>query len=170
MKEYSDFPPCNNPKVPAPSAPLRYCTEVQTRFVDFDIFGHLNNTVYMALLDMGKVGYYRDVLHHDFDFRQTTAVIVNINLSFASPAYMGEPLAVFTACIHVSRHSFTLEQRIINTLTGDVKCYARTVMACFDARTATGAEVPQEWIKSAADFEKWPETPNFAEETPSQQK
>ncbi len=161
------LPPCKNPKVPQQTIPFRHRVDCQTRFNDFDIFGHLNNTIYMAFLDLGKATYYNDVLGNVFDFTKTTAVIVNVNVSFCSPTYMEEPLTVLTGCSRISRHSFTLDQRVVNPLTGDVKCYASTVLAAFDAKTATGAEVPPEWVKAASDFENWPETPIFASETPN---
>jgi len=156
------LPPCPNEKVPAAQVRFHHRVDCQTRFNDFDIFGHLNNTIYMAFLDLGKARYYTDVLGNVFNLKGTSAVIVNTNISFCSPTYMEEPLCVLTACSRVSRHSFTLDQRVVNPATGYVKCYASTVLAAFDARTATGADLPQEWINSTADFENWEQTPTFA--------
>ena len=151
-----------NPRTPEVEFEFRHRQPVQIRFNDIDIFGHLNNTIYMAFLDLGKARYYTDVLGNVFNLKGTSAVIVNTNISFCSPTYMEEPLCVLTACSRVSRHSFTLDQRVVNPATGDVKCYASTVLAAFDARTATGADLPQEWINSTADFENWEQTPTFA--------
>ena len=36
------LPPCNNPKVPQAGHPFRHIVDVQTRFNDFDLLGHLN--------------------------------------------------------------------------------------------------------------------------------
>lgn len=80
-------------------------------------------------------------------------VIVNINVNFFSPAYFREPLAVATACIKISRRSFILEQRVVNPLTGDVKCVAETVMASFDPATATSPELDATWVESLRRYE-----------------
>lgn len=149
------IPPCTNEKVPAPAVKFRHSHPLQTRFNDFDVFGHMNNTAYFSLLDLGKVNYYKAVLGDRFDFLQIAVVIVNINISFFSPAYFNEPLVVLTACEKLSVHSLVLEQRVVNPETGDVKCVARSVMAGFDIKNATGIEIPAEWARAIADFENW---------------
>lgn len=147
------FPECQNPKVPAPKAPFHHALKAQLRFNDIDIFGHVNNSVYLQLLDLAKVRYFESVLGGPVDWHKATVVVVNINASFHSPSYFEEPLTVVTAVGDMSEHSFILEQRILNPLTGDVKCTARTVMAGFDPLTARGIAIPEVWVKSLLDFE-----------------
>lgn len=157
MKEISNteirVPDCPNPKVPAPQAPFHHALQAQLRFNDIDIFGHVNNSVYLQLLDLAKVRYFEQVLDGPVDWHSATVVVVNINASFYSPAYFDEPLTVLTAVGDMSEHSFILEQRILNPDNGDVKCIARTVMAGFDPATARGVAIPRVWVKSLLDFE-----------------
>lgn len=96
------LPPCPNEKVPAAQVRFHHRVDCQTRFNDFDIFGHLNNTIYMAFLDLGKARYYTDVLGNVFNLKGTSAVIVNTNISFCSPTYMEEPLCVLTLLARVA--------------------------------------------------------------------
>ena len=147
------IPPCNNPKVPAPAVPFHHCLDLQQRFNDIDMFGHVNNAVYMQMFDLGKVHYFNAVMGGEIDWHKATVVVVNINATFFSPAYFGEPLAVLTAVSRISTHSFILEQRIVNPDNGDVKCTARTVMAGFDPSTATGIEIPANWVEALNKFE-----------------
>lgn len=148
-----EIPSCPNPKVPAPVALFHHALEAQLRFNDVDVFGHVNNSVYLQLLDLAKVRYFEAVLGGPVDWHDATVVVVNINASFFSPAYFEEPLTVATAVGKMSVHSFILEQRIFNPQTGDVKCVAQTVMAGFDPRTATGIPVPDKWVKALLNFE-----------------
>ena len=153
MAEIINIPACPNPKVPESPVPFRCTLQAQLRFNDVDIFGHINNSVYIQLLDLAKVRYFEAVLGGPVEWHKTTVVVVNINASFYSPGYFDEPLAVATAVGHISQHSFILEQRIYNTQTGDVKCVAQTVMAGFDPSTATGAPIPDDWRTSLLRFE-----------------
>jgi len=148
-----EMPVCQNPKVPKPSYPFHHCLEAQLRFNDVDVFGHINNSVYLQLLDLAKVRYFEAMLGGPVDWHDATVVVVNINASFHSPAYFDEPLNVATAVGKISVHSFILEQRIYNPRTGDVKCTAQTVMAGFDPQTATGIPIPEKWVKSLLNFE-----------------
>ncbi len=147
------LPPCNNPKVPQAGHPFRHIIDVQTRFNDFDLLGHLNNSVYLQFMDLAKVSYFEAVTGAPLDIKGPGVVIVNINVNFFSPAYFREPLAVATACIKISRRSFILEQRVVNPLTGDVKCVAETVMASFDPATATSPELDAAWVESLRRYE-----------------
>lgn len=152
-----NLPPCANEKVPAPARPYRHLTGVQTRFNDFDMLGHLNNSVYLQFMDLAKVSYFEAVTGAPLDMSGIAVVIVNINVSFFSPSMPQEQLAVATACVKISRHSFVLEQRVVNKASGDVKCVATTVMAAFDPRTMSSAELDSSWTSALARFEEFGE-------------
>lgn len=147
------LPPCHNDRVPAATHPWRHCIDIQTRFNDYDLFRHANNTSYLQYFDIAKISYFEAVLGQKVDHEDIGAVIVNINVNFYSPAAFGESLCVVTACTGISRHSFTLEQRVVNPSTGDVKCCATVVMATFDPRTMTSPELSQRWADALQAFE-----------------
>jgi len=140
-------------KAPEAEHPFHHSVDVQTRFNDFDLLGHLNNSVYLQFMDLAKVNYFEAIMGKPLDLKGIATVIVNINVNFYSPSYFGEKLAVVTACIKISKRSFTLEQRVLNPDSGDVKCVATTVMASFDPATATSPELAPEWIEGLRKFE-----------------
>ncbi len=142
-----------NPRVPAPVKPFRHKLDVQLRFNDIDMFGHVNNSVYLQFFDLGKLRYFEDALGKDFMKSGLAVVIVNINCDFFAPSFLNEPLAVMTQTIHLGDKSLTLEQRIVNTSTGDVKCMARTVMAGFDPATLASAEIPADAKESLTSYD-----------------
>lgn len=149
------IPPCTNERVPQAARPFRHMVEVQTRFNDFDIFGHVNNSCYMQYLDLGKLRYFEAALGHSVDSTaKIGAVIVNINVNFYSGATFGEPLAVLTACVRISRRSFSLEQRVVNPATGDVKCVATSILSTFDTATHRSVELSDEWADALTAFEQ----------------
>ncbi len=147
------LPPCKNEKVPAPANTFNHITTVQTRFNDFDMLGHLNNSIYLQFMDLAKVSYFEAVTGAPLNLKGIGVVVVNINVSFFSPAYFGEKLAVVTTCTKISRRSFNLEQRVVNPESGDVKCVATTVMASFDPATATSPELDPEWTEALRRFD-----------------
>jgi acyl-CoA thioester hydrolase len=142
------LPVCSNEKVPEAQHPFYHSIDIQTRFNDFDMLGHLNNAIYFQFLDLAKVSYFERALQHEIDMSGIGTVIVNININFFSPSYFREPLSVVTACTKISNRSFTLEQRVVNPDNGDVKCVATTIMATFDAKTAKSTEMSEEWVNA----------------------
>ena len=148
------LPICKNPKVPAPTIEFRHRMPLQVRFNDIDILGHINNSVYLSFMDLAKAEYLTGATPARVEIGGIAVAIVNINCNFYSPGYFNEPLEVVTAVTRISHRSLTLEQRIFDPETGDVKCIATTVMAGFDPKTATGIEIPQEFIDDIEAFEQ----------------
>ena len=127
---------------PTPPYPYLFSLDVQQRFNDVDMFGHLNNSVYLQFFDLAKYRYFRKVMGDDFDMRSLAMVIVNINCNFYEPAFLNEPLTVLTAVASIGEKSLSLDQRIVNPQTGHVKCTGTTIMAGIDLATLQSAPIP----------------------------
>lgn len=154
MKNPIELPPCKNPKVPEAAAPFYHKIPLQTRFNDIDILGHVNNSVYLSFMDLGKADYFTNVTDQRVELGGLAVAIVNINCDFFSPAYFNEPLALVTRVVSISTHSFRMEQRVYNPIDGDVKCISRSVLAGFDPKTATGTAIPDRLIGQLEEFEQ----------------
>lgn len=146
----------DNPRVPAVEHDFHHAIPVQLRFADIDILGHVNNSVYLQLMDLGKSRYFEAAAPDRVDWKAVNVVIVNVNVDFFAPAYFNEPLMVATQTTSISEHSMRLEQRIYNAETGRTKCVGRTVMAGFDMKTATSAPIEEAWVEALERFEQRP--------------
>lgn len=131
--------------IPAPKAALNHTLNIQPRFTDYDLFGHLNNGAVLQYFDLAKAEFLADILTADsadsrrFDPEAVSAVVVNINANFYAVSLPGEPLSVLTGVQHLGDRSFTLEQRLINPATAAIKASATTIMAGIDIPTQTSA-------------------------------
>lgn len=153
MRTPITFPPSTNPRVPRPELPFFHTVNLQTRFNDIDMQGHLNNNVYLTFMDLGKTRYFSDVMHGKIDWHNIGIVVVHLTCDYYAPAYLDEPLAVATTVASVSRHSFRLEQRIFNFKTGQVKCVGSTIMAGFDPKTGHSTEISRQWVDAFSAYE-----------------
>lgn len=142
-----------NPRVPAP-IDFRHGVDLQIRFNDIDILGHVNNAVYLSFFDLGKAEYFTEAIGMKMEIGKVGVAIVNINANFFSPTYFNEPIRVYTSVTRLSVHSFTLEQRIVNQETGDVKCTCTAVMAGFDPKKAISVPLPEEFVAKVKQFER----------------
>lgn len=125
---------------------------VQLRFLDIDPLGHLNNAIYFQLMDLAKVKYFT-AMGGIFDGKEESLVIVNVNCSFYSPAYLDEHLEVLTAVESIGEKSLRLEQRLVNVESGDVKCVCHTIMAGFDPVNVRSVPINDEWHRKISLFE-----------------
>lgn len=151
--ESGTFLPSDNPKVPAAQFAFHHCLPVQMRFTDIDMLGHLNNNVYLSFMDLAKVSYFSDVLPDGMDWHSINAVVVHISCDFYSPSYFNESLEVWTTVTSVGDKSFRMEQRIVNSTTGQTKCVGTTVMAGFDIATAKSKAIDRHWVECVEKFE-----------------
>lgn len=142
----------NFPEIPKVED-FRHSMEVQLRFNDIDILGHLNNTVYLSLYDLGKARWMEAVKGGDINFQKVESVIANINCSFVKQIKFGEHIYVHTRCVHIGHKSFTLDQALTDDK-GEVRSFCRTVMVCIDAKKLQAVEVGADWRKAIKDYEK----------------
>ncbi|MBD5213968.1 MAG: acyl-CoA thioesterase, partial [Bacteroidales bacterium] len=82
MKQKVILPPSTNPRIPEPEAPFYHELPLQIRFTDIDMLGHMNNGVYLTMMDLGKTHYFNDVLGEKVDWHKINVAVVNINVNF----------------------------------------------------------------------------------------
>jgi acyl-CoA thioester hydrolase len=114
---------------------FNHSVDVQIRFNDVDILGHLNNTVYFSFFDTGKAYYFEHILGERMNWQKVETVIANIECAYIAPIYFGEQIAVLTRCISMSEKSFRLQQMLVEKSTGEVKSLSETVMVSYDVET-----------------------------------
>lgn len=119
-------------------------TDVQVRFADYDMYGHLNNSSYLAYADLGKVDFFQTLKGTPFDPAREGLVIAHIDVDFLAQTRVGEGIRVSTRCSGVGTTSLKLHQEVSNT-DGEVKAVVNSVMVQFDITTGVPAPVSAEW-------------------------
>lgn len=145
--------PSDNPRVPQAARPFRHAVDLQTRFADIDMLGHVNNNVYFSFMDLGKIDYFLAISGGKFSMADLKAVVVNVNCDFYEPSYFTEPLQVWTAVTHIGNRSFVIEQRVVSAKSGSTKCIGRTTLAGFDPSTGRGADLDEAFVELTCLFE-----------------
>lgn len=131
----------------------RHRMPLQMRFNDIDMLGHLNNSVYLTMMDLAKARYFEAVNGGEVDIREIGIVVVNLNANFCSPTFFDEEIEVETAAVYIGEKSLMLEQRIYAVRDHQVKCTCRTIMSGFDIRTNTSIPIAAEWIEKLERYE-----------------
>ncbi|MDE7414649.1 MAG: acyl-CoA thioesterase [Muribaculaceae bacterium] len=122
--------------------------DVQIRFSDVDVLGHVNNTVYMSFYDTGKAHFFSSILGKRIDWKHVECVIANVDCAFLAPIFFGEDIEVLSRCESVGEKSFKVLQAIHEKKTGVVKSVCETVMVAFDPNTGKAMELPEEWRRA----------------------
>ena len=94
--ENNDIPAAKHHTAIAVERPFRHSITVQLRFNDFDMLGHLNNSMYFSYFDIGKAEYFNTIRHGKHHWGRVDVVIANVNCDFIAPIYFTERIVVKT--------------------------------------------------------------------------
>lgn len=149
-----NIPADTNPRVPAAEFTFRHMADVQMRFNDTDMLGHINNNAYLSYFDLGKTSYFNAVAAENVDWTHVNIVVANISVDFFSPTFLSDKVVVLTQVVSIGNKSLVMEQRLVDIITGQVKCMARTVMVGVDLTTGQSQPIAEHWVEKINKFEQ----------------
>lgn len=120
-------------------------TNIQIRFADVDMLGHVNNVNQQHYFDLGKSDFFRQVLHLEPYWYEEGLITVAINTSFLHQIRMDEPIAVRTRIRDIGNKSFTVDQQIVNTDNQIIQTESVATLVCFDFAAQQSIPIPQRW-------------------------
>ncbi len=127
--------------------------KIQIRFNDIDVLGHVNNAVQLNYYDYGKMKYFETMKHGLINWHEAELVIVNLNINFFVPIFMGDDIRVRTKIYEIGRKSVKLIQVLYDEKTKQIKSMCDAVMCGFDVRTNTSTLISEEWRRLITGFE-----------------
>ncbi|MEG1607411.1 MAG: thioesterase family protein [Mucinivorans sp.] len=121
-------------------------TNVQLRWSDMDMYGHMYNGHYQQIYDLGKSDYFSNVLALAFDRSDDVSVIMaSIHIDFLEPVLLDEQIHVTTQIGHIGTKSFSVSQQIISTQSGAIKSKSETTIVAYNRVTNHSVEIPTAW-------------------------
>lgn len=119
--------------------------EVQVRWSDMDVMGHVNNAVYFTYLEVARIDFLRarslksGMKHDGKGFG-----LVSIQCDFKKQIRYPADLEIGTRVIHIGNRSFHLEQGVFLKDEAALMAYGRSVMCWVDYEAERAIELPAE--------------------------
>jgi acyl-CoA thioester hydrolase len=122
---------------------FKYKTVIETRFADFDMMGHVNNSVYFTYLEIARVKYWKHAIN--WDWKKTGVVIGQAALKYIVPIFLEDQIHVYVRTSRIGRSSFDLEYLIVKKKDGkEVVCSkGMTVCVAFDHQSKQATPIPE---------------------------
>lgn len=119
-------------------------TKIQIRWSDIDQLGHLYNGNYQQYFDLGKTDYFYNYLKLNGNWRETGEWFVAAQTlnNFFSSVVMSEEIEVETTIHSIGNKSFKIYQRMINSVTGELKSDSLSVHVCYNPHTKETHQIP----------------------------
>lgn len=117
-----------------------HAIDIKVRGYHLDLYRHVNNARYLEFLEEARWSFLEskgniDYLHE----RGYTFALVNINISYRRPAYMGEVLRIATSVKAIGTRSCVMHQLITLKDTDTVIADADVTFVLVDIRTEKAA-------------------------------
>jgi acyl-CoA thioester hydrolase len=61
--------------------------EIQIRFSDCDMMGHVNNAVYLNYFELTRIYYFRELLGKDWDWRKNGIILRKNEIEYFVPVF-----------------------------------------------------------------------------------
>lgn len=120
-------------------------TDIQIRFADVDILGHVNNVNLQHYFDLGKSAYFKEIIGITDGWHELGTITVSTQTSYMSQTRPDEPIYVETHIENIGNKSFTFFQRLLSRDNGELKAESRSIMVAFNFREQVSVPVPAEW-------------------------
>jgi acyl-CoA thioester hydrolase len=104
---------------------MTYRTDIQVRFNDTDMLGHLNNTAYALYAEQARVEFFRSL-----GMGRITLILAHISLDFRKQVTFGDKVHVETKVSKTGNSSVTLHQTIFAN--SEVAAETTSVVVLFD--------------------------------------
>lgn len=120
-------------------------TEIQKRFADSDVLGHVNNVNLQHYFDVGKSDFFKQIAGIGLVWKRYGLITASTTTNYLAQTRYEENVAVETALEKIGNKSFTLFQRIVSLDNDQIKAESHTVLVAFDFECQTSIEIPKDW-------------------------
>jgi acyl-CoA thioester hydrolase len=102
--------------------------EMQTRFQDMDVNGHLNNVAFAALFENGRVRLHRDARPWEERPGNERTMVANVNINYIGEGRFPDPVIVCSGVGRIGKSSWVIEQAMFQNGVCIATC--DSVIAC----------------------------------------
>jgi len=134
---------------------FKHSMRPEIRFVDVDVFGHVNNAHYLTYFEQARVKYFDDIVGWKYDWSKQGIILARVEINYVLPVLFRDEAVIMTRCSRIGNKSFDLEYRMIKSENGKEVLLAdgMTVMVAFDYITNQSIPIPEEWKKLLLEYE-----------------
>jgi acyl-CoA thioester hydrolase len=114
--------------------------EIQVRFSDLDVMGHVNNAIYLSYFEMTRVHYFKELLGETWDWKTAGVLLVRNEIDYLIPILLHQQPKIKMHLIEIGTKSFQLGYEIY---VGEIlHTKGSSVLVCFNSVTQKTIAVP----------------------------
>jgi acyl-CoA thioester hydrolase len=125
----------------------KHSTNIQIRFADCDMLGHVNNAKFATYMEIARVQMVEDWIETAKDWSETGILLASITINFLSPILLNDKLRIDSCVSSIGNKSFKMDYDfVVDSPEGDViKASGSTILVYFHYQKKVTIPVPDEW-------------------------
>ncbi len=133
---------------------FNHSADIQIRFNDIDMLGHVNNAKIQEYFDLGRMYYLQRIFGKSMFVDDEAIVIASIKSDFILPVFLADTVEVVTAITGFGTKSLNMIQHLRIKSTKEIKVVCQSVMVSINKKEGHSIEMPTQWIDMVNEFEK----------------
>ncbi|WP_293298176.1 thioesterase family protein [Pedobacter sp. UBA4863] len=133
---------------------FKYRTDLEMRFTDLDMMGHVNNAVYFTYMEIGRTKYWQQAIN--WDWEKTGVVIGKAENTYIKPLHLNDKISMYVRTSRIGNTSFDLEYILVKIKNGkEIICSkGKTVCVVYDYETKSPVTIPDKERRKIIAFEQ----------------
>lgn len=133
---------------------FKVSTDIQLRFRDTDMLGHVNNAVFLSWMELGRMAYTDAALPH-IDWSRVGFILAHVSIDYVEPVFLNDKVKVYIRASRIGSKSIDLDLLITKTdLRGErPAARGKNVIVSFDYRTNRSVDLPENWVTAVRNFD-----------------
>jgi acyl-CoA thioester hydrolase len=120
---------------------MKKAVEIQVRFSDLDVMGHVNNAVYLSYFEMARIAYFTPVMGVEWDWQKFGVLLKYNTIEYHRPVLLHDTPKIFIFIETIGTKSFTLGYQL---KVKDLVCTTgSSVMVCYDSEVKKTIVIPE---------------------------
>ncbi|MBP7808693.1 MAG: acyl-CoA thioesterase [Bacteroidia bacterium] len=134
---------------------FKHKLQIQIRYKDVDIQGHVNNANHITYFETARVKYFNDLLIKN-DWNKTGMILAKTEIDYSEPVYMDDECFCYTKITSFGTKSFEISNLITKKVGKEelVCAHGKSVIVCFNYEIKQTVEIPSAWKEAVAAYEK----------------
>lgn len=123
--------------------------DVQLRFRDTDMLGHVNNAVYLSWMELGRMAFTEKLLPY-IDWKTEGFILAHVSIDYLEPVFLNDKVCVYMRAGRVGTKSAHLECVITKTDERGERPAAKglNIIVAFNYANNKSMELPLSWVES----------------------
>ena len=124
--------------------------QLQLRYSDFDMLGHMNSAQYVTLIELGRLEYFRN---KNWSLEKVTNVVASFKIDYLVQIVPRDTVKVWIRVVQLGNKSFKMEYILTSHDARTIYAKAETTQVCILKKDNTSTPIPDKIRAAITEFE-----------------